>query len=275
MMEDIGIRMQMVSEYGMSKHKLSSSLRYAMERVFLVTGASKGIGRSITIGMAKKGFVLIGLARNSDELESLNMEIKQYNPKSTCIACDMGNLDDINKSAEIILENYSHLSGIIHNAGTIHPVRGIFESDIHSWNRSISVNLCGVQSLTSNLQKLIGGNMPTRITTISSGASRKAVHGWSSYCVSKAGLDMWTMCLAEEGINHNISAVAVAPGIVDTGMQEEIRNSDINSFPALNDFIEFKRGGDLSNPDEVAAKLIPIFTGEIGENGQRLDIRNL
>ena len=58
-------------------------------------------------------------------------------------------------------------------------------------------------------------------------------------------------------------------------MQEEIRNSDINSFPALNDFIEFKRGGDLSNPDEVAAKLIPIFTGEIGENGQRLDIRNL
>ena len=274
-MADIGIPMQMVSDCGMSKHKLSTPLRWGMERVFLVTGASKGIGRSVAIGMAKKGFVVIGLARNSDELESLSMEIKHYNTKSTCIACDMGNIEEINNSSKIILENYSHLSGIIHNAGTIHPIRGIFESDFYSWNRSISVNLCGVQSLTSNLQKLLGGNMPTRITTISSGASRNAVHGWSSYCVSKAGLDMWTMCLAEEGTNRNISAVAVAPGIVDTGMQEEIRDSDIISFPRLNDFIGFKRDGDLTDPDEVAAKLIPIFTGEIGENGQRLDIRNL
>ena len=55
-----------------------------------------------------------------------------------------------------------------------------------------------------------------RVTTISSGAAVNSLHSWSAYCVSKAGLEMWTRCLAEEGKSDNISAISVAPGIVDT-----------------------------------------------------------
>tara|TARA_B100000941_G_scaffold290884_1_gene275572 strand:- start:18766 stop:19506 length:741 start_codon:yes stop_codon:yes gene_type:complete len=246
-----------------------------MAKTFLVTGASKGIGRAISEKMLKMGFIVIGLARESENLRTLEDLMTDYNNNSTVVKCDMGSVDEIDKACHEILRNYQHIDGIIHNAGTIHPIKGIFESNITEWNRSIRVNLCGVQSLTSNLQSIIGGKYPTRITTISSGASKRALHGWSSYCVSKAGLDMWTMCMSEEGPEHNISAVSVAPGIVDTGMQSDIRNADSKSFPSLQNFIGFKNNGDLSDAGSVAESLIPICIGKFGENGQRLDIRNL
>ena len=69
------------------------------------------------------------------------------------------------------------------------------------WEQTIQVNLLGVQDLTRSLDSIIGGENHTRITTISSGAAQRSLHGWSAYCVSKAGLDMWTKCMAEEGEN--------------------------------------------------------------------------
>jgi len=101
------------------------------------------------------------------------------------------------------------------------------------------------------------------------------LHGWSSYCVSKAGLDMWARCLAEEGDSENISALAIAPGIVDTGMQKEIRQADESSFPLLQNFIDYYKNGELTNPDDVAQKLLPYITGDLGQNGDILDVRNL
>ena len=86
---------------------------------------------------------------------------------------------------------------------------------------------------------------------------------------------MWAMCMAEEGSKFNISAVSIAPGIVDTGMQTEIRNADESSFPSLANFIDYYENGELSNPDDVAVKLLPYCLGISGENGQRLDVRNL
>ena len=140
---------------------------------------------------------------------------------------------------------------------------------------AVNVNLIGVQDITQSLYSLVGGENHTRIVTISSGAAKRPLHGWSSYCVSKAGLDMWTRCLAEEGNSQNISALAIAPGIVDTEMQKEIRNADKSSFPLLQNFIDYHKNGELTNPDDVAQKLLPFILGELGQNGDILDVRNL
>jgi benzil reductase ((S)-benzoin forming) len=93
--------------------------------------------------------------------------------------------------------------------------------------------------------------------------------------VAKAGLEMWAMCMAEEGVNENISAISIAPGIVDTDMQKDIRNADEISFPSLPNFIEYHKNGELTNPDDVAKTLLPFCLGNSGETGQRLDVRNL
>ena len=81
--------------------------------------------------------------------------------------------------------------------------------------------------------------------------------------------------MAEEGENRIISALAIAPGIVDTGMQQEIREADESSFPFLQNFKDYYRNGELSKPDEVAIKLLPYCLGKLGMNGDRLDVRNL
>ena len=246
-----------------------------MSEAYLVTGASKGIGRSIAISIASSGKPVIALARKSAELEMVGTELSNLHPDCMTISCDLGKSADISNAAETICNRFTHLSGLIHNAGTINPIANMMDVEREDWARSIQVNLIGVQELTCQLDSILGGAAHSRVTTISSGAAKRSIHGWSAYCVAKAGLDMWAMCMAEEGAKNNISSLAIAPGIVDTGMQEDIRSSDVNSFPALPNFIGYHENGELSNPDDVAEKLLPYCLGNEGENGQRLDVRNL
>ena len=246
-----------------------------MEGVYLVTGASKGIGKSIALSIARNGSPVIALARKSDDLDSVRDELFELQPDSIAIACDLGVAAQISDAVTQISSKYRHLSGIVHNAGTIHPIENMLDADIGKWSRSLQVNLIGVQDLTNQLNDSIGGVTHTRITTISSGAAKRSIHGWSAYCVSKAGLDMWSMCLAEEGVARNISSLSIAPGIVDTGMQEDIRGANPDSFPSLESFVGYYQNGELTNPDDVAEKLLTFCLGIKGENGDRLDVRNL
>ena len=254
---------------------MPSPFESTMSDTYLVTGASKGLGRSISISLANSGKSVIALARNSPELEELYGYFKRISPNSKVVSCDLASKKDIFSAVEIIKRDFSHLSGIVHNAGTILPIENMLDVSRESWVRAVNVNLIGVQDITQSLYSLVGGENHTRIVTISSGAAKRPLHGWSSYCVSKAGLDMWTRCLAEEGNSQNISALAIAPGIVDTEMQKEIRNADKSSFPLLQNFIDYHKNGELTNPDDVAQKLLPFILGKLGQNGDILDVRNL
>jgi benzil reductase ((S)-benzoin forming) len=123
---------------------------------------------------------------------------------------------------------------------------------------------------------LINGDKHTRVSTISSGASKYPIGSWSAYCVSKAGLDMWTRCLAEEGQKKNISAISVAPGIVNTNMQVNIRSSDPDDFPLHPHFVDYHDSGQLVNPEEVAKQLLDLVTNHTMEQtGERFDVRDL
>ena len=246
-----------------------------MTGTYLVTGASKGLGLSIALAIASSGNSVVALARNSSELSKLEIELQSISTESIIVSCDLGNEIQISNAVKEISSRFDHLSGIIHNAGTISPIENMLDAPRDKWERALQVNLIGVQDLTQSLDSIIGGKSHTRVVTISSGAAQRSLHGWSAYCVSKAGLDMWTMCMAEEGANENISAIAIAPGIVDTDMQAEIRDADESSFPLLQNFIDYHRNGELTNPDDVAQKLLPYCLGELGQNGDRLDVRNL
>ena len=246
-----------------------------MEDVFLVTGASKGLGRSIALAIAKSGATVIALARSSSELKEIEAKLKTISGDSVAVSCDLSKSTDISKASDFILSNFDHLSGIVHNAGIINPIGNMLDTSRDDWELTLKVNLLGVQDLTRSLDDAIGGEKHTRVTTISSGAAQRSLHGWSAYCVSKAGLDMWTNCMAEEGNSENISALAIAPGIVDTAMQEEIRSAEESSFPLLQNFKDYYVNGELSKPDDVATKLLPYCLGKLGSNGDRLDVRNL
>lgn len=247
-----------------------------MKDVYLVTGASSGIGRFLSLELVNSGFSVIALSRESTHLNTLDDEIRKIDSNSMTIACDLSSPDDIAKASNMILESYEELSGIVHNAGVIDPIKPISDAKFDDWNYLIQVNLLGVQDITQRLYGLINGDKHTRVSTISSGASKYPIGSWSAYCVSKAGLDMWTRCLAEEGQKKNISAISVAPGIVNTNMQVNIRSSDPDDFPLHPHFVDYHDSGQLVNPEEVAKQLLDLVTNHTMEQtGERFDVRDL
>jgi len=247
-----------------------------LEDVWLVTGASKGLGLGFATQLAKDGNTVIGLARESNELRLAGQNLAKISDSSYVIACDMGIDDSVTAAASQILESVSSIAGIIHNAGQIGPVMSMENVDQKQWENLIKVNLSSVQSLTNKLMPIMKHEKQTRITTISSGASLRSIEAWSAYCVSKAGLDMWTKCMAEEGSKYNISAIAFAPGIVDTGMQEDIRSANPDDFPAHQNFVDYHRNGDLTDAQATANKMIPLITTHsMSQSGERFDIRNI
>lgn len=244
--------------------------------IYVITGASKGIGRSLAIQMSQQGYTVFALARPSAELTELEGVIKANTKHSMSIECDLGDLDSISSAAKTICTHADFISGIVHNAGAVAPVKPMQAANASDWSRSLHVNLIGVQALTQHLHHLIGGSKQTRITTISSGASLRPIGSWSAYCVSKAGLDMWARCMAEEGRGNNISCISVAPGVVDTGMQHEIRSTPAEDFPSLQSFIDLHEQGHLVASDTVAGQLMPLITEHsMEQSGQRFDVREL
>lgn len=95
------------------------------------------------------------------------------------------------------------------------------------------------------------------VLNISSGAASHAVPGWSTYCASKAALEMFTKVLKED--HPDVNCFAIAPGIVDTEMQGEIRKASEDDFPELRRFIGYKEDGELADPKEVGRKILHVI----------------
>ena len=246
------------------------------QKSFLVTGASKGIGLQLSLSLAESGFSVILLARDTNLLEESTEQVRSISPASSSIICDLSDNNSIDDAILLLKRDHKKLDGIIHNAGMISPIMPMSKAPSDAWAENIQVNLIGVQRLTQGVYSLMKASTRCRVTTISSGASLRPLESWSSYCVAKAGQDMWARCLAEEGKRHGISAISIAPGIVDTDMQKEIRSADSQDFPSLSSFVGYFENGDLSSPSDVAKKLLPLITTHTFEqSGQRFDVREL
>lgn len=246
------------------------------QKTFLVTGASKGIGLQLSLSLAESGFSVILLARDTNLLEESTEQVRSISPASSSIVCDLSDNNSIDDAILLLKRDHKKLDGIIHNAGMISPIMPMSKAPSDAWAENIQVNLIGVQRLTQGVYSLMKASTRCRVTTISSGASLRPLESWSSYCVAKAGQDMWARCLAEEGKRHGISAISIAPGIVDTDMQKEIRSADSQDFPSLSSFVGYFENGDLSSPSDVAKKLLPLITTHTFEqSGQRFDVREL
>ncbi|DAC66481.1 MAG TPA: SDR family NAD(P)-dependent oxidoreductase [Candidatus Poseidoniales archaeon] len=243
---------------------------------YLVTGASRGVGKALSIELAKSGVRVILLARQSEALMQAEAEVRGIAPASFAVACDLAEAASIDAAAQAVLAKVETLDGMVHNAGDIQPIKPLFNADISDWSRSVMVNLVGVQHLTQALSGAILGSHRVRITTLSSGAAVRPLSSWSAYCSAKAGLDMWTRCLAEEGAKDNITAVSVAPGIVDTGMQAEIRSSSEEDFPLRANFVGYHEDGQLARAEDVASSLLALVKEHTKEqSGLRFDVRDL
>lgn len=238
--------------------------------IYIITGASKGIGYEMLKQLRGRGERVIGVARtNPHELEDF-------------IIADLSNTDSVEQmTSQILTDNLSKASSftLINNAGVVDPIGLIGSVNSLNMMEALAVNLAAPMiAANAFILKLKDFEGIKRIINISSGAGRSAYEGWGVYCTTKAGLDHFTRVVAieQESAEYPVEVVAIAPGIIDTDMQEAIRSSDKDDFPLLGRFIDYKEQGHLSSAEETAHKLISFMDRkDFKELGPIADIRQV
>ncbi|MVW80698.1 SDR family oxidoreductase [Bordetella sp. 02P26C-1] len=247
------------------------------DTIAVLTGASRGLGAGLARGLLRKGTRLITLARRPDaELQSL---AAQHGVELEQIEVDLSDLQAAGEVAERVCASLPRDAKrylLINNAGTVEPVASAAKlTDGAAINAAFTLNVSAVILLTARFVAAVQDlAADRRVLNISSGAGRNPNAGWGVYCATKAALDMYTRVLKLEQGNSGVRTVSLAPGIVDTGMQETIRASDPENFPALAKFQEYHATGKLAAPADVAARILAYLDRDDFGNTEIDDIRN-
>jgi benzil reductase ((S)-benzoin forming) len=144
---------------------------------------------------------------------------------------------------------------LVNNAGFLQPIGPLQTQDVATVGQAVALNVGAALMLSAAFVQATAHAADRRILHVSSGAGTKAYAGWSIYCATKAALDHHARCVALDK-TPKLRIGSVAPGLVDTHMQDEIRATSIDKFPQRPRFDEFKERGDLRDPSVVAARLV-------------------
>ncbi|KAJ2079932.1 hypothetical protein H4R24_003428 [Coemansia sp. RSA 988] len=239
--------------------------------VAIVTGASRGLGREISLALLRQQVSVIGVGRSADQLNELmttvasNAEDKGGSQFIPCVA-DITTTQGVSVIEEALKQSGLGLVALVNNAGILGPVAPIAAASADAWREHFDVNLFAVVELTGRLLPELRASKPARIINISSGASTHPYYGWGAYSASKAAINMLTQSLAHE--EPDVVAVAIRPGVVDTKMQCFIRDECAKGMhiDEYNKFVKLHKSGNLvppSKPAGVIAKLALHAPAEI------------
>lgn len=219
-------------------------------QIYIVTGASKGIGGELFEQLKETEVVVIGIARSNPQNHENFVEI------------DLTNREARQGLLERLLTPYLETADsftLINNAGTVEPIGKLGTLSADALQQAIELNLTAPIELSNEFIGVLSNTrVKKQIINISSGAGRNAYEGWGIYCTTKAGLDQFSKVIRlEQGrVEDPVGIVSIAPGIIDTGMQETIRSSDADGFPMLEQFINYKEEGKLRSAEATAQLLI-------------------
>ncbi len=221
-------------------------------RLALLTGGSRGLGLALCETLAAKGFRVVEFSRSAPHAISIRTDLSSPQEVRNSVAAAIDALG--NAALEELL--------VIGNAGMIEPIgpasRKPEDEVIANLNANFTSAILFISQVVARFQ-----DAPCRkiIANISSGAAQHGYAGWSLYCAAKAGLENFIRALAleQQAEVHPFLAINVNPGLIDTGMQAEIRAASAADFPELDRFIQRKEQGMLVPPAEVAAAVMRIL----------------
>jgi len=220
-------------------------------RVVVVTGASRGIGAALAEYGARAGLSL-GLCARSKPVLAEGAGVV-----SECVdVTDEEAMLGFAKRVEVTL---GAIDLWINNAGVLSPIAPVRDIEVADFRKHVDVNLTGVfigtKIFIRHRRRHGGGGV---LVNISSGAAWKAYGGWGAYCAGKAGVERLTEVVALEEHGTGLRAHAIAPGVVDTAMQSQIRDCSPERFPAVADFIDMKKNDRFNSGEYVAREILAI-----------------
>jgi len=218
-------------------------------KLYIITGTSSGIGKAMALRLLQDPSVwVIGMSRR------VAIEHDRY----THMRVELSKLAAL-ENVEFPIKGNEEEVVLINNAGWIGEIAPMGKLDHLAIEENYNINLVAPTMLIN--QFLIQtANLETRkvIVNISSGAGKYPIKSWGAYCASKAGIDMITRVINEE--HPDVEAYAIAPGIVNTRMQQDVREAKPELFDDRDRFVSYFEKGELASADDVAAKLIYLIT---------------
>lgn len=230
-----------------------------IQRLIVISGSSRGLGLALVQQLANETTLLIGISRsNHSELAAF---CHQSGAAYQHISADLARVQGVEQACSAlqqILDEHTDLAHywLINNAGTVAPMAQSHQlKDPHAITLALQLNIGSLMSLTATFLTHTPSAESTdkRVLNISSGAGRSAVTGWGVYGATKAAVDYFTQTLAIE--HPKVRVAALAPGVIDTDMQADIRAIDTELFPNRERFIELHKNQQLSSATYTAEQI--------------------
>ena len=195
--------------------------------VAVITGASSGLGRQMSIGFAKQGADLVIMARRIELLEELKIELEKYNVKVMPIKCDVTNTDDVNNAAKKVEDEFGKVDIIVNCAGSSKDA-GVLNMTDAEWDFTVNTDLTSVFKVTRAFANIMKNNNYGRIINIASmyGLVGNTAIDTVAYHSAKGGVVNFTRAVAAELAKYNITCNAICPGYFETELTKEVLNTD-------------------------------------------------
>ena len=231
------------------------------KHLYILTGASRGMGLAMARQLLQPGHLLLCISRHGNEAlstlaQARSASLLQWQADLAEGASVARRLQDWLAAQDPTLLASASL---INNAGVIPRIGPLSQADAADLAHALRVGLEAPMQLSA---AFLGSTehwpVPRKVLNISSGLGRRAMASQAGYCAAKAGMDHFTRCLAlEEAIKpHGARVCSLAPGVIDTDMQVQLRGAKGEDFPDLANFRQLQASGMLSSPEDAAARVL-------------------
>jgi NAD(P)-dependent dehydrogenase (short-subunit alcohol dehydrogenase family) len=227
------------------------------DRLAVVTGASRGIGRAAAIAFAKAGAHVVAIARTQGGLEELDDEIRAAGSPATLVPLDLKDYEAIDRLGGAINERWGKLDILLGNAGLLGEIAPLTHVDQPVWDAVMAVNVTANWRLIRSLDPLLQKSDAGRAVFLTSGAAHRCLAYWGPYSVSKAALEALVRTYAAETATTPIRVMMVNPGPLRTRMRAAAMPGEDPET--------------LRTPEELAPHLVRLASPEWSETGRIYD----
>jgi len=237
----------------------------------ILTGGSRGMGLAMGRQLLAKGHTVLSIARSSSSA------LAAAAPTPDQLIQWEQDLGDTDAAAQRLGDWLRSLKAtdwasitLINNAGVIPQIAPLSDLATPDLRNALRVGLEAPMALTGVFLGTTGSwTVPKKVLNVSSGLGRRPMASQAAYCTAKAGMDAYARCVALEEAHkpHGAKIVSLAPGVIDTDMQVQLRSADAGAFPDVGNFKGLHEGGKLSSPEEAAAKVLGwLDRADFGQN---------
>lgn len=239
-----------------------------MESLVVVTGGSAGLGRAM-LAAAPRPCHRVDVSRSGPPPEADEHVRADLAERSAWSVVG----DELER---LVHSRAWERVTFVHSAGTLHPVGFAGEVDTAAYTANVLVNVAAGPVLGHRFLAAVASSVARReLALVSSGAARRPYPGWSSYGAAKAAGDQWVRTVGlEQGRRGGVRVLSVAPGVVDTNMQELIRDTDEHDFPEVERFRELHETGALVDPAAAATRFWRLLDDDEVPTGSVVDLRD-